>query len=109
MLGKLAVVCPDSFLLLEETVSLPSPAPLKSDVATNCVPAHRMSSEVTGRAFRSRHFKLPGNDHFSPSRKMQIIAIDYDKATRGKGSGSLTALWRRTPWPGRTSFFILLE
>ena len=104
MLGKLAVVCSDSFLLLEETVSLPSPAPPKSDVATIHDLVHAMLSEVT---FRSRHIKLPGNDHFPPSRKMQIIAIDYDRATRGKGSGS--APWRRTPCPGRTSFFILLE
>ena len=87
MLGKLAVGCPNSFLLLEETMSLPSPAPLKLGVATVCDLAHGMSSEVTGSAFRSRHVKLPGNDHFPPSRNMQIIAIKYDRATRGKGSG----------------------
>lgn len=109
MLGKLAVGCPNSFLLLEETMSLPSPAPLKLGVATICDLAHGMSSEVTVSAFRSKHIKLPGSDHLPPSRKMQIIAINYDRATRGKGSGSLTSPWRRTPCPGKTFFFILLE
>lgn len=56
------------------------PTPLKPDVATIHNLVHGMSSEVT--------FRIPGTsnfltmDHFPPSRKMQIIAIDYDRANK---------------------------